>query len=109
MSISTLGSGLSGMQSFQRALDVSANNVANADTNGFQPQQADFQQNTGGVSVNVPPPLASPNPALANAPSATDLTLEMVNQLQYQTGFELSADVIKTANQMMGTLVDISV
>ncbi len=52
MSISAIGSGLSGMQSFQRALDVSANNVANLDTNGFKPQQAEFQANTGG-GVNV--------------------------------------------------------
>ena len=107
MSISAIGSGLSGMQSFQRALDVSANNVANLDTNGFKPQQAEFQANTGdGVNVRVSGTTAPQDAAAANAPSGTDLTSETVNSLQYKAGFELSAQVVKTADQMLGTLID---
>jgi flagellar basal-body rod protein FlgC len=126
MSISALGSGLSGMQAFQRALDVTGNNVANVDTNGFQPQQATFQDvASGGVSVTATTPGAtasgtasptSPSSAsgsltapqgLSATPSGTDLVAETVNSLQYKYGFDLSAQVVKTADETLGTLINI--
>lgn len=106
MSISALNTGLSGMQAFQRALDVTGNNVANVDTNGFEPQQAQFQAvSAGGVNVNASP--ASPQSLSASAPSGTDLVSETVNSLQYKYGFDMSAQVVKTADQTLGTLLDI--
>ncbi len=130
MSISALSTGLSGMQAFQRALDVTGNNVANADTNGFEPQQAQFQStNGGGVSVTATPgstaagaassiasasasPSASgsatsPQSLSSSAPSGTDLVAETVNSLQYKFGFDMSAQVVKTANENLGTLINI--
>jgi flagellar basal-body rod protein FlgC len=108
MSISALNSGLSGMQAFQRALDSSSNNVANLQTNGFEPQQADFQENTGGgVKVTLSTPAASQGDSSASAPSGTDFTAEAVNSVQDQLGFELSAQVVKTADQTLGTLINI--
>lgn len=124
MSISALNSGLSGMQAFQRALDVTSNNVANVDTNGFKPQQAQFQSQTGGgVNVSATPPgaatstsgtgtsntgnAASPASLSSAQPSGTDLTNETVNSLQYKYGFDLSAQVVKSANETLGTLVNI--
>ena len=56
MSISALTSGTSGLTANQRALDVAANNVANANTPGFQPQQAAFQESSPagtGVTLSV--------------------------------------------------------
>jgi len=104
MSISALNTGLSGMQAFSRALDVTGNNVANVDTNGFEPQQAQFQsQANGGVNVSA----TAPQTASASTPSGTDLVKETVDSLQYQYGFDLSAQVVKTADQTLGTLVNI--
>ncbi len=112
MSISALNTGLSGMQAFSRALDVTGNNVANVDTNGFKPQQAQFESGGGGVSVNATTPgaassAASPQSLSAAAPSGTDLVAETVNSLQYKYGFDMSAQVVKTADQTLGTLLDI--
>ena len=111
MSISALNTGLSGMQAFQSALNVTGNNVANADTNGFQPQQAQFQAVPGG-GVNAAAAAttlasASSGTGAASAPSGTDLVAETVNSLQYQYGFDMSAQVVKAANQNLGTLVNI--
>ena len=56
MSISALTSGTSGLTANQRALDVAANNIANANTPGFQPQQAAFQESSPagtGVTLSV--------------------------------------------------------
>ncbi len=122
MSISALNSGLSGMQAFQRALDVTGNNVANVDTSGFKPQQAQFQATSGGgVSVTATTPGAAatapsaasgsataPQSLSASAPSGTDLVAETVNSLQYKYGFDMSAQVVKTADETLGTLVNIT-
>jgi flagellar basal-body rod protein FlgC len=112
------------MQAFQRALDVTGNNVANLDTNGFQPQQAQFQSTTGGgVSVTATAPGASvaatsssggasgsaalPQSLSSTTSSGTDLVSETVNSLAYQFGFDMSAQVVKSANENLGTLVNI--
>lgn len=104
MSISALNSGLSGMRAFQRALDSSAHNVANAGTAGFIPQQVTFQESpAGGVSTTIGKAAGS---AATATESGTDLTSEIVQSIQYKAGFELSAKLVKTTDEMLGTLID---
>jgi flagellar hook protein FlgE len=106
MSISSLGTGLSGLNAYQDALTVSANNVANSLTNGFAPKDAKFTSTApGGVNVTAQPNPGTA-PASASAPSGTNLTDEMVNQLTYKAGFEANAQVVKTSDQMLGTLIN---
>ncbi|MFZ6688446.1 flagellar basal body protein [Undibacterium sp. SXout11W] len=105
MSISSLSSGLSGLHANSTALDSAANNIANANTNGYSPEVVNFQQGaTGGVTVNISKAGAS---ASANSPSDTDLTTEIVNSIQYVAGFKLNAQVIKAADQVLGTLLNV--
>lgn len=109
MTISALGVGMSGLQSYQRALDISANNVANALTTDFQSQQATFQDASpagSGVSVINQTVAPGTTPVSNDAPSGTDLATEMVNQLVDRIGFEASAKTVKTSDQILGTLVD---
>jgi flagellar hook protein FlgE len=114
MSISSLNIGLSGMKSYQSAIDSSANNIANASTKNYQPQTASFQENSNaGVIVNISKAsqqLASQETSLnadKNELSGTDLATELTNNLQYKAGFELSAKIVKTADDMFSTLVDL--
>jgi flagellar basal-body rod protein FlgC len=122
MAINGLNIGTSGLQAYQRALDVSANNVANALTKNFQPRQPQFQEGTpAGVVVTLSPAgnqianavngasngTNNGNQASEDQPSATDLTTEIVNQIQYQAGFNISAKVVKTNDQILGTLLDL--
>ncbi|MES2072333.1 MAG: flagellar basal body rod C-terminal domain-containing protein [Pseudomonadota bacterium] len=108
MSIPALNSGLSSMLAFQRGLDTSANNIANAQTNGYQPQQASFKEGSnGGVSSVVSGNGSNGTSATSVEASSTDLATETVNSLVYKIGFDVSAKVVKTADQMLGTLVDI--
>src|SRR5262245_25004902 len=51
MAIGALGIGLAALQSYQLALNVTANNIANANTNGFVPARADFHAAAGGAGV----------------------------------------------------------
>jgi len=109
MSISALGTGSSGMQSYQRATDISANNVANSQTSGYVPQQAAFKENAGGgVSVSG---TATVNAVVKNADASSadndsDANDDVVGQLTYQVNFELSAKDAQTADQLLGSLID---
>ena len=96
----------------QRALDISANNIANANTDGFRPSRAVFSDPAAsGVQASVAP---STSVALSTRgaegrvlQSGTDLAKETVDSMIYRRGFEMSAQVVKTADELLGTLIDI--
>ncbi|WP_426089689.1 flagellar basal body protein [Janthinobacterium sp. PSPC1-1] len=120
MSISALTSGTSGLTANQRALDVAANNIANANTPGFQPQSANFQEASPagtGVTLSVEGrKLASESVSGTNAnalkaaesrPNGVGLASELTDNLVYKAGFNLSANVVKAADQALGSLIDV--
>ena len=114
MSGSALNIGITSLRAYQRALDISSHNIANANTAGFQPKQAQFQEAiAGGVVVNISQngSLASGStiPAeLSTDASGTDLATELVNAIQYKAGFQFSAQIVKAADEVLGTLIDIN-
>lgn len=88
---------LSGMNAAQAQLATSANNVANAQTQGYQRQAV--QQNpqaAGGVSTSV----------VAASQSGPSLEADLVNQLQAKNAFLANLAVFKTGNAMAGALLD---
>lgn len=102
MSISTaISSGLSGMQSSQRALDVSARNVA---TESLQSINAPVQS-TPAESGSVT--LSAQGLALAGNSGGGDLATDMVNSLVYKNAFQLSAKVVQAGDATLGSLLDI--
>lgn len=120
MSITALTAGTSGLVANQRALDVAANNVANVNTNGYQPQTARFQESSpagSGVTLSAEGRRlsaaengASPAPQPGNTenrPSGVGLAGELTDTLVYQAGFNLSANVVKAADQALGSLINI--
>lgn len=109
MAISSLNIGISGMKAYQGALDSTANNVANALTKGYQAQLASFQENAnGGVRVNISKAAQELAAQGDNTEaSGTDLTTELTNNLQYRAGFELSAKLVKTADEIFASLLDL--
>lgn len=112
MSITSLNIASSSLQAYSKALDISGNNIANASTNGFQAKQAQFQeQNTGGVSVSISNQSQSLNKTAEETNttlSSTDLAKELVQSLEYKSGFLISAKLIEATNERIGTLIDIS-
>jgi flagellar basal-body rod protein FlgC len=109
MAISSLNIGISGMKAYQGALDSTANNVANALTKGYQVQLASFQENAnGGVRVNISKAAQELATQSDNTEtSGTDLATELTNNLQYRAGFELSAKLVKTADEIFASLLDL--
>lgn len=108
-------SGLSGVRAFERKVDVAARNVANAATPGYEKIRAIHGESAvGGVGshrerVCAPDPVG-PDPRAEGAPPAersnVDLAGETVEMLLGQRGYEANLQTIRTADQMLGTLLD---
>lgn len=90
----SLSNGLSGMLTNQRALDVSTSRIAGMSA-GIQSAPARTA------------PAASPSTQVSLSPAGVDYAMEAVNSLTAKNGFQISADVVKTADQMLGTLVNL--
>jgi flagellar hook protein FlgE len=106
MAISALSAGLSGLQANQGALDIKGHNIANASTAGFQPQGLAFQENAAGGGVTLS--AQGRSQAAADPSNGVDLASEITDSLIYKQGFDLSAKVVKAADERLGTLINIS-
>ena len=116
--ISASHAAVSGMLAAQRRLEVSAGNVANVSTPGYVPARTtDRARREGGVeSIVEREPSATGLPATRpDAPagvdgdgrplSGTDLGTEFVTQITAQRAFEANLAVLRTENEMLGSLV----
>ena len=104
------GVALSGMQAAQTQLLVGADNLANLNTPGFKSSRVDLADAPGGgVEVagiekdTTPGPLGPDGQQGSNV----DLASEMVGLSQARTLYAANAMVVRTADQMTGTLLDI--
>ena len=87
----------SGMQAAQTVMRTSANNVANANTAGFQRQEVQqTAQAQGGVEVTVK----------ASDEKKASMEADVVAQLQAKNAFLANLKVFKTNDAMAGALLD---
>ena len=108
---------------------VTAHNVANVNTAGFAPQHAVYATGPGGRGVRLDavlqdsgvagrlPAEVRNNPAVSAAPASvesdfvnpggTDLGREMTQMISTQRTYEANAQVVRTGDAMLGTLLDL--
>ena len=94
-----LGIALSGMQSAETRVAVSAHNVANWMTEGFRPQRVVQSSRAGGGS--------DARVQQADRPARVSLAREAVGQIQASTQYTASARVFQVGAEMRGQLVDL--
>jgi len=87
----------SGLQAAQNRLGASAHNVANGQTDGFKRVQA---QATAQPQVGVQVTFSRA------ATEGADVNQDVVDQLSAKPSFAANLAVLKTADQMMGSLLD---
>ncbi|MBI3807181.1 MAG: flagellar biosynthesis protein FlgC [Nitrospirae bacterium] len=114
--IGAIHSALSGLTAFSTQIDVTAHNVANVMTNEFKRSRTEFVAvETGGV-LPVIQKNESAGPSILNNTgygpaqlelSNVDLGEEAINLIISQRGFEANLQTIKTADDMLGSLLDI--
>jgi flagellar hook protein FlgE len=111
----SLNASIAALQAHTRKLDVTANNVANVNTNGFKRDRALLQEGrSGGVEVKIqkdetpapPDPLASPDPEIPSELSNVDLTTEIPSMIPTEIGYKANLTMIKTRDEMLGRLLD---
>lgn len=100
----SLSAGLSGIQAASFKESVSADNIANATTDGFEKYNVSQTESTNMSGVKISSISRTTNNGVE---SNTDIAIKMVNQISNKN--ELSGDlsVIKTQDKMTGALLDI--
>ena len=94
---STSSIAISGLQAAQTRLQVSAHNVANSQTEGYQSLQVEQStQSGGGTATQV---------TRSSQPSA-GLEGDVVAQLQAKNAFLANLSVFKTQDAVLGTLLN---
>ncbi len=99
-----MSAAISGVQLGALRMSVSANNVANVNTPGFEQSdlvQVDRNPGTGVGSIRKTP---NPNPEL----SGTDLAKEFGGEMTLaKTGYSASLKALKAQDEMVGSLLDV--
>jgi len=110
-----LNAALSALDAYGRKVDVTANNIANLNTDGFKKSRGLLQEaGSSGVivslsKVNTPgaPILSADGTGEVRESSNVDPAEEIVNLLTAKHGFEANLKTLKVEDEMLGSLFDI--
>lgn len=100
-----ISSNVSSIAANQIFMNNSANNVANVNTDGFRPKDTTLKNSTDDT-VSAQTRLADDN---GSKQSQTDLSKEVPDRIAISRTVEADAKVIKTQDDMFGSLLDIKV
>lgn len=126
----SLQTGASALKAHAWGMAVTAHNLANVNTAGFQPQNALLATGPNGKGVQLDAVLfqtdnirqdPTQRPQAADQPnfpqsvssqdfvrsSGTDMAREMVNMTVAQRTYEANTKMVQTADEMLGSLLDI--
>lgn len=113
--ITSLSSTLSALRAFSKKMAVTANNVANVNSDEFKRSEAILKEGEqGAVEVEIRQ-IDSEGPIIpANTDgvedrelSNVDLTTELPNAMITQRAFEANLKMIETEDEMIGSILDI--
>ena len=114
--ISSVQSNLSALRAFGEKTAVTANNVANVESEGFKKSRALLKEGAGGnVEVDI---LGIETPGEGKIEvtedeikererSNVDLAEELTETILTRSGYEANAAVVRTRDETLGTLLDI--
>lgn len=114
--ISAIQNNLSAVDAFNKKMQVTANNVANINTNEFKKSRADLSEGeSGGVKVNIsrvetpgyPTEQLIGDELVETETSNVDLVEEFGESIVTRNGYSANLKVIKTQEEMLGTMLDI--
>lgn len=115
--ISAIHTALSGLMAFAKQLDVSAHNLANLNTDGFKRSDTIFVEATNGGTLPVIRKDNSSGPTVLRTTSHgftqvelsnVDIGTELVDQIIAQRGFEANLRTVRTTDELLGTVLNMS-
>ena len=100
---------LSGMQAASLQLKISANNISNSNTDGFQTQRVVTQAGTYGVDVKVEKIGTSEFNVekSVNQRSNVDVVEELIEMKAAKNLFEANLRALYTQNNLLGRILDV--
>ncbi|WP_419655276.1 conserved uncharacterized protein, DUF1078, related to flagellar basal bodyrod protein [Desulfosarcina variabilis str. Montpellier] len=113
--VSPVDSSLSAVNAFSKKMQVTANNVANVNTDEFKKSRVTLSEGrSGGVEANVskvdtpgyPKQITEEGQAKEVESSNVDLTEEMTESVSTQRAQEANLKSIKVQDEMIGSLLD---
>ena len=114
--ISSISSTLSALQAFGKKMGVTANNVANLESEEFKKSRAVFKEGRQGeVAVDIEQ-IDTPGPIITETKgqeivekelSNVDLTEEIPQMMIAKRAYQANTQTIKAHNEMVGSLIDI--
>jgi flagellar basal-body rod protein FlgC len=108
--ISAVNSAVSALQVQGTRQEVTANNVANSNTGGFEPSRVIAQEGVqGGVNAKVDTPApqdVADQSKEVRQPSRTDIATEMLENQQTTQTYKANLQTVGTINTMQGSLLD---
>ena len=114
--VSTISSSLSALSAFGKKLAVTANNIANVNTDGFKKSRAILQEGPyGGVEVTInridtpgyPIMEERSGQVTERETSNVDLTEEIPQMMLVKRAYQANTKPIKAHDEMLGSLIDI--
>ncbi len=115
--ISTMYNNISALMALGTKMGVTANNVANVESEGFKKSRAVLKEgrsNTGVQvdieKINTPGPVIqvpNENKMIEKELSNVDLVEELSSTIPTQRGYEANLKVIKSLDEMLGSVIDI--
>ena len=117
--INGLGITLSALEAHRKKMDVTANNVANINTDGFKKSRVLFKEEEGsrGVQVDIRK-VETPGSAVLYddgerqtyvETSNVDYAEEAVNMIMARRGFEANLKALQAQDEMLGSLLNIKI
>ena len=108
-------SSISGVRAFGKKLDVHADNIANAETDGFKKSRTVLSnEETAGVQADIqkvdtpgpPNPEALADPNAEKERSNVDLVEEITETIPTTIGYKANLKTIQAEEDMLGSLLD---
>ena len=114
--VDSIGNSVAALKAFGTKMEVTAKNVANANSDGFKKSRAALTEDAaGGVSTDVQR-IETPGPSIVSVEnghetkrelSNVDLTEEMTEMIVTQHGYNANLKTIETEDEMLGAALDI--
>jgi flagellar hook protein FlgE len=113
--LEAMNTALSALGAYLKKQDVTANNIANVNTNDFKKTRAVFEETSpDGVRVTLSRVEAPGTPlppdeviGAGHEMSNVSIEAELVDLITTQRGFEANVKTVQTENEMQRTLLDI--
>jgi flagellar basal-body rod protein FlgC len=114
--VGALDASVSGVNAFQKKLEVGANNIANLNTDAFKKKRALLSEgDNGGVKVDIdqvdlpgyPRERVVNGEVVETESSNVDLAEELTEMIPTQTGYTANLKAIQNQDEMLGALLDI--